>query len=103
MDISGALLKFGAQNGVLAFFLAAILVAAFWLVRYVLEANDAREGKLQVIIIDQNAVITRQSETIDSQSKALNRITDRIDDLCHSVTRLEEKVTPDSHRERMAV
>lgn len=105
MSMENEILKnfgdFAAQNGPWAAMALLVGWGAFWLVRWtlnesakreaaLLEACDKRESDSRALINQQMLVIDRQSSAVESQSVALNRITDRIESLARSIERNEQ-------------
>jgi hypothetical protein len=76
-----AVIQFAEQHGPWAAFCVVMFVACCLLVKWVLKASEQREAGLNAVISEQSVVITRQMETIESQSTALNRIADALDRL----------------------
>lgn len=92
---------FAAQNGAWAAMALLIGWGAFWLLRWtlnesakresaLLEACDKRETDSRALINQQMLVIDRQSAAVESQSNALNRLTDRIEGLSRTIERNEQ-------------
>lgn len=92
---------FATQNGPWAAMALLIGWGAFCLIRWtlnesakreiaVLEACDKREADSRALINQQMLVIDRQSSAVESQSNALNRITDRIESLARAIERNEQ-------------
>ena len=78
-----------AREGAWASMALLVVAASFWLVKWTLSESAKRDVENRLIVTQQMAVIDRQCQTLDSQSQALNKITDRIETMCKVVDTLE--------------
>ena len=90
------LVTFAGQHGPMAALVVLTLAGAWKLVERVQAANEAREERLQATSAAREerlvGVVEKQGAALESQSHALNRISERMDEHGRCLDRIEARM-----------